>query len=164
LFRSHLIGHSFGARVVSFALAGLPVDAAAKSSASPVKSLALLQGAFSHFAFADSLPQDPKRSGALKGMATRVDGPIIVTHSKKDLAVGKYYPYASLAGRQDAADAADPLYQWGAMGHDGAQAVDASEDTLGKVGKTYPFAGGKFVNLDGNAIITTGDPPSGAHS
>ena len=67
--RVHLIGHSFGARLVSFALAGLPDGAG-----SPVKSLYLLQGAFSHFAFADALPMDRSRGGALKGMAARLDG------------------------------------------------------------------------------------------
>lgn len=50
----HLLGHSFGARLVSYALAGLP-DAVA----SPVKSLVLLQGAFSHFAFAPALARPP---------------------------------------------------------------------------------------------------------
>src|ERR687898_1092227 len=43
--RIHLIGHSFGARLVSFALAGLPEG----PGGSPVRSLYLLQGAFSHF-------------------------------------------------------------------------------------------------------------------
>jgi Subtilase family len=43
--------------------------------ACPAKSLYLLQGAFSHFAFADALPMDRSRGGALKGMAARVDGP-----------------------------------------------------------------------------------------
>ena len=44
--RVHLIGHSFGARLVSFALSGVgaPAD-------SPVTSLSLLQGAFSHWSF-----------------------------------------------------------------------------------------------------------------
>ena len=49
--RFHLIGHSFGARLVSFALAGLP-----DAGPSPVKSVTLLQGAYSRFAFTDPLP------------------------------------------------------------------------------------------------------------
>ena len=49
--RIHLIGHSFGARVVSFALAGIR-----ESAPSPVKSVTLLQGAYSRFAFAHDLP------------------------------------------------------------------------------------------------------------
>jgi len=158
--RVHLIGHSFGARLVSFCLAGLPNDPTSRG----VASVMLLQGAFSHFAFAAKLPQDPDRGGALKGMAARVDGPICVTHSLKDTAVGTAYPLASLASRDDAAALGDPLYRWGAMGHDGAQAVAAASAPLGKVGAKYPFGVGSFLNLDANHVITHGGPPSGAHS
>jgi hypothetical protein len=156
--RVHLIGHSFGARLVSFSLAGLP------PGDSPVKSLYLLQGAFSHFAFADALPMDRSRGGALKGMAARVDGPLAASFSVHDTAVGRLYPLASLSSRDDSAGLEDQLFRWGGMGHDGAQAVDATVATLGPVGTAYPFARGRFVNLDGNGIITQGPAPSGAHS
>jgi hypothetical protein len=160
--RVHLVGHSFGARLVSFALSGLPAEFAAQRS--PVKSLMLLQGAFSHFAFAEKLPFDGDRGGALAGMSSRVDGPLMVSHSLLDTAVGKLYPLASIAGRSDAAGLDEALYRWGAMGHDGAQAVPADKFRLGPVGQDYPFEAGRFVNLDGNKIITKGGPPSGAHS
>ncbi|HET7518572.1 MAG TPA: serine-threonine protein kinase [Actinomycetes bacterium] len=156
--RIHLIGHSFGARLVSFALAGLP------DGDSPVKSLYLLQGAFSHFAFADALPMDRARGGALKGVAARVDGPLVASFSVHDTAVGKLYPLASMSSRDDAAGLEDRLYRWGGIGHDGAQAVDATVTTLGPVGTGYPFQRGRFVNLDGNAIVNRGGPPAGAHS
>jgi hypothetical protein len=156
--RIHLIGHSFGARLVSFALAGLP------DGDSPVKSLYLLQGAFSHFAFADALPMDRSRGGALKGMAARVDGPLVASFTVHDTAVGKLYPLASLSSRDDAAGLEDRLYRWGGIGHDGAQAVDATVAGLGPVGTGYPFQRGRFVNLDGNAIVNRGGPPAGAHS
>ena len=157
--RIHLLGHSFGARLVSFALAGLPDPAS-----SPVKSLYLLQGAFSHFAFADALPMDRSRGGALKGMAARVDGPLVASFTVHDMAVGKLYPLAALSSRDDAAGLEDRLFRWGGIGHDGAQAVDATVATLGPVGTGYPFQKGRFVNLDGNAVINRGGPPSGAHS
>ena len=157
--RVHLLGHSFGARLVSFALAGLPGEAG-----SPVKSLYLLQGAFSHFAFADALPMDRSRGGALKGMAARVDGPLVASFSTHDTAVGKLYPLASLSSRDDAAGLEDRLFRWGGIGHDGAQAVDATVAALAPVGSSYPFQRGRFVNLDGNAIVNRGGPPSGAHS
>ena len=157
--RIHLMGHSFGARLVSFALAGLPDPAN-----SPVKSLYLLQGAFSHFAFADALPMDRSRGGALKGMAARVDGPLVASFSIHDTAVGKLYPLASLSSRDDAAGLEDRLFRWGGIGHDGAQAVDATVAALAPVGSSYPFQPGRFVNLDGNAVINRGGPPSGAHS
>jgi hypothetical protein len=159
--RVHLLGHSFGARLASFTLAGLPDPGA---GASPVKSLLLIQGAFSHFAFADALPDDPGRGGALKGMARRVDGPLAATFSSHDLAVGKFYPLASMSSHDDAADASDVLFRWGGMGHDGAQAVAAAGVTLGPVGQAFELPAGRFTNLDGNAIISQGGPPSGSHS
>jgi pimeloyl-ACP methyl ester carboxylesterase len=160
--RVHLIGHSFGARVVSFALKGLPANVTGERS--PVKSVTLIQGAFSHFAFANSLPHAPDRSGALTTMAARVDGPLLVTHSVHDLAVCKRYPQVSFIARQDAADADDTQFRFGAMGADGAQAVEANTVEFGPVGQAYPFAKGKFLNLNGDDLITQGDPPSGAHS
>lgn len=158
----HLLGHSFGARLVSYTLAGLPDPPAGAQS--PVKSLFLLQGAFSHFAFADALPFDKSRKGDLAGMAARVDGPLLTTHSLKDAAVGTSYPLASVLARQDASDATDAQYRWEGMGHDGAQAVNATEVPLGNVKTKYDFASGKWLNLDGNQIIVNGGPPSGAHS
>lgn len=158
--RVHLQGHSFGARVVSFALAGLPSD----GGSSPVKSLLLVQGAFSHYAFANQLPHDPARGGALAGMASWVDGPILATHSVHDSAVGRLYPLASMLARQDAAAFEELLERWRAIGHDGAQAVKAKEVELGPVGGRYPFVVGGFVNLNSNDVIREGEGPSGAHS
>ncbi|HZQ99620.1 MAG TPA: serine-threonine protein kinase [Chloroflexota bacterium] len=158
--RLHLVGHSFGGRLVSYALAGLPAD----GGAPPVASLVLLQGAFSHFAFAEKLPFDPSRAGALAGLAARVDGPLVVTHSRFDTAVGDLYPLASIASGDDASAIEDVLFRWGAMGHDGAQAVDAQGVPFGPAGTAaYPFAPGRFVNLDGDAVIAAGGPPAGAH-
>ncbi|HEX9942457.1 MAG TPA: serine/threonine protein kinase [Thermoanaerobaculia bacterium] len=160
--RIHLLGHSFGARLVSYALSGLPdLPAGAKS---PVKSLFLLQGAFSHFTFADALPFDRRRKGDLAGLASRVDGPLLTTHSLKDLAVGKAYPAAAIIARQDASAAGDVVSRWGAMGNDGAQAVKATGKPLSKPGTAYPFETGKWLNLDGNQVIVKGGPPSGSHS
>jgi hypothetical protein len=155
----HLIGHSFGARLVSNSLLTVRAD-----PPHVVESVFLLQGAFSHFAFSPKLPHDPNRAGALAGMNSRVDGPLCVTHSLRDTAVGTAYPLASLASRDDSAALSDLLYRWGGMGHDGAQAVGATSAKLGPVGTKYEFGIGTFLNLDGNTVITQGGPPSGAHS
>ncbi len=158
--RVHLVGHSFGARLVSFALAGLPAEAT-----TPVYSVTLLEGAFSHFAFADRLPFDPARSGALSGMAARVSGPLLACFSSHDLAVGLFYPLASVAAGEDAAGIDDQLqFRWGAMGHDGAQGVDASAVTLKPTSSKYSFAAGDFTNIDASEIVCHGGAPSGAHS
>lgn len=96
----------------------------------------------SHFAFADRLPYEPGRGGALRGMARRVDGPLVASLFVHDLAVGRLYPLASLSSREDAAAIADPLYPLGRDGHCGAQAVHATEAELDTVGATYPFQPG----------------------
>jgi hypothetical protein len=162
----HLLGHSFGARLVSYALVGLPD--LPLGSKSPVKSLFLLQGAFSHFAFAAQLPFEQSRNGDLAGMNSRVDGPLLATHTLKDLAVGYSYPVASILARDDASGIEDISeyisLRWGAMGYDGAQGVDAKKVELSKAGSPYVFESGKWFNLNGNQVIVNGVSPSGAHS
>lgn len=162
--RIHLIGHSFGARLVSYALAGLPDSAT--QAASPVKSLTLIQGAFSHFTFATSLPFDSRRPGGLAGGEARVDGPLLATFSKADRAVGWWYPAASMLAHQDAQAAEDLVYRWGAMGHDGYQNDPAADAVaLADPGSPYDFAPHRFYALDANAVIAANQSAfSGAHS
>jgi hypothetical protein len=159
--RVHLVGHSFGARLVSYSLAGLPAG-----KPTPVHSLTLLQGAFSHFAFAEKLPFDAKRKGGLAGMLTRIEGPLTVCFSSHDAAVGKFYPLASIAAREDSAAAEDPFFRWGGMGHDGAQAVGAKLDSVQGADSSavYRFEKNKALNIDCSDVVKTGNPPSGAHS
>src|SRR6201994_5208860 len=117
--RFHLIGHSFGARLVSFALSGVGAPAA-----SPVASLVLLQGAFSHWSFAHAQNNPFGSPGALTAYADRVHGPLAATHTVYDWAVGVWYPKASFLAHQDAAAAvADP---WGGLGSDGFPAAKAA--------------------------------------
>lgn len=154
--RIHLVGHSFGARVVSYALAGMTA-----AQPSPVKSVTLLQGAYSRFAFTEKLPFR-KGSGALFGMLSRIDGPLTVCFSSHDRALGTFYPLASAAAGDDAAAAADPLFRWRAMGSHGA--FDAQTLSLGTDGAVYPFQPGQILNLDSSGVVATDDGPSGAHS
>jgi hypothetical protein len=159
--RIHLLGHSFGARLVSYTLTGLQIGA---NGASPVKSLFLIQGAFSHFAFAEALPFDRTRKGDLAGMNARVDGPLITTFSAFDKAVGFAYPAASVLANDDASAAEDLMYRWEGMGCDGAQAVNAAISVLGDPPCAYVLRKGEWLNLDGNSVITQGGQPAGAHS
>ncbi|WP_338694832.1 serine-threonine protein kinase [Streptomyces sp. Q6] len=147
--RVHLVGHSFGARLVSFALAGLP------DTARNVRSVTLLQGAFSHYAFAER--------GALKGRQRRIQGPLVACYSRFDTALGTMYPLASrLAG--DDAGALDLGVRWGALGFDGIQDVPGSvRSTLaGVLRDGVPHAG--CVSVDAASVVRHGPPPSGAHS
>ena len=160
--RIHFIGHSFGARLVSYAVGGL--SDAALAGGSPVKSVTLLQAAFSHFAFAAALPHDPARSGGLAGAAKHIDGPLLVTFTDHDRAVGVLYPRASIIGRDDAAAAEDPNFRWGALGHDGAQNSEAVTIRVKPAKESYGFQAGQIHNLDANDVIVTGEGASGAHS
>ncbi|MFE9218115.1 serine-threonine protein kinase [Streptomyces lavendulae] len=155
--RVHLIGHSFGARVVSFSLRAVP------DGARQLKSLTLLQGAFSHYSFSDRLPHDPHRGGALQGLQRRVDGPVVACHSSHDSALGLFYPLASrMVG--DSAGLLGFDERWGAVGHDGVQALpDAPRLTLeAALRDGLPTAG--CVSVDAGSVVRRGGPPSGAHS
>ncbi|AQT70533.1 hypothetical protein [Streptomyces sp. fd1-xmd] len=158
--RVHLVGHSFGARLVSFALKDLPDDADC------VQSLTLLQAAFSHFSFAESLPHDKARSGELRHSQKKVDGPIVACFSKHDDSVGTFYPIASLLKGDDAA-AMETLYRWGALGHDGIQGTNEVVPfsiAVGEMTPTYDFPSKGYVNMDAASVVCRGGPPSGAHS
>jgi hypothetical protein len=157
----HLIGHSFGARLVSFALSGVggPAD-------SPVASLLLLQGAFSHWSFAHAQDNPFGSPGALNAYADRVHGPLVATHTVYDWAVGVWYPKASFMAHQDAAAAVAD--RWGGMGSDGFQAVKPAVDRAmpAQGGTGYGLTPGTFYRIDAAGVInnTTGEPFSGAHS
>ncbi len=136
--RIHLAGHSFGGRLVT---------AAAQAALCPIHSMTLLQAAFSQFAFA---PQ-----GAFRDVVTRrkVCGPILVTHSKRDLAVGAAYPLASFALRQNAALLGAKDDPYGGLGRNGAQGMlpgECAQLNLGDLDLDRPEP---VINLDANRII-----------
>ncbi|MGW5097761.1 serine-threonine protein kinase [Streptomyces nodosus] len=169
--RVHLVGHSFGARLVSFALRGLP------DGVRTVKSVTLLQGAFSHYAFAARLPQDPGAGGVLAGRQRRVDGPLVCCRSRFDSALGTLYPLASrvvgddrsvageLPGRaEDVGVGLLPGPRWGALGHDGVQAVDGTREVTLADALSGGLPASGCVNVDASAVVRRGGPPAGAHS
>ena len=161
----HLMGHSFGARLVAYSLSGLPK--AATGANSPVKTLLLIQGAFSHFAFANPVPDIlVSGPGALSAFAANVSGPLLSTFSAADRAVGWWYPAASMLAHQDAESVDDLTFQWGGMGHDGYQQSPAGFTIpLAAQGTEYSFQPGTFYLLDSNAVIRADQSPfSGAHS
>lgn len=150
--RIHLVGHSFGARVVT---------AAADSSTTPkLHSLSLLQAAFSHNGFSRS------KSGFFRSVVEnkRVAGPILITHTKNDRAVGLAYPAASRISGDRAAGFGDADDDFGAIGSNGAQQMESGEifdgaSTLLAVGSKYQFQAGKFHNLKSDDFIV--DPGGG---
>ncbi|MFJ7076681.1 serine-threonine protein kinase [Streptomyces sp. NPDC098781] len=161
--RVHLVGHSFGARLVSFALRGLP------EGVRTVKSVTLLQGAFSHYAFASRLPHDARAGGVLEGQHNRIDGPLVCCYSRHDSALSTMYPLASrMAGDARGITAPDVGRmlgdKWGAMGHGGVRAVPGTKSLklADALKAKLPESG--CVNVDAAAVVSRGGPPAGAHS
>lgn len=162
--RIHLIGHSFGARLVAYALAGLPRPAG--NARGPVKSLYLIQGALSHFAFSGpALAGQGRRTGALAAFAGQLDGPLLATFSRHDRCLGWWYPMASLPRHEGSRSVGELAYRWGAMGHDGFQGAGVHTLPLGPVGQPYPFQAGALYRLDASSVIAANQSAfSGAHS
>ena len=150
--RVHLIGHSFGGRLVA--------AAAAHSTTPKLHSLALLQAAFSHNGFSSS------RNGFFRTVAEsgRVAGPILITHTKNDRAVGVAYPIASRVGQDSASALGDKDDQFGAIGSNGAQQmkpemIAVETNKLLPVGGVYAWQPKRIHNLDATPFIV--DPNGG---
>jgi hypothetical protein len=146
----HLIGHSFGGRLVTSAVAGSKDQPPVK-----VDTLTLLQAAFSHYGFSERY--DGSNDGFFRKVVADkvVSGPTLITCTENDLAVGKAYPLASLLAGQEAAALGDKNDKYGGIGRNGAQKTpEASDGTLLKVGGAYNFKAGKIYNLNSDAIIT----------
>jgi hypothetical protein len=160
--RVHLVGHSFGARLVSFALSGIAAPAM-----SPVGSLTLVQGAFSHWSFAGPAGNPFGAPGTLNGLGNRVHGPLTATFTSYDWAVGVWYPRASFLSGENL-DGEGTGGQWGGMGSDGFQPGGAAATVTMPAGGSpaYGFTPGTFYRVDANSVIndTAGEPFSGAHS
>lgn len=125
--RFHLIGHSFGARLVTSAANALPPDLPFEFF-----SLTLLQGAFSHNGFSTSA------SGAFANVIGRPTGPIVITHTHNDRACTFWYPLASRLSNDRTTGFGDPDDVFGAMGANGPQKL--GEDASVKDVSGPPFA------------------------
>lgn len=161
----HLAGHSFGARLVTSA-ANTPWAGA--DATNQAATLALLQGAFSHFGFAVNYLSLGHNGGFrdVVGKPT-VSGTVVITHSSHDAAVGWAYPAASVIFGQ-VADGVASINPFGGMGADGAVSTpEAIFDDLGDVGHAYTplparirvrnLAGDPFISghgdITGNQVV-----------
>ena len=116
--------------------------------------MTLLQAAFSHNGL--SVKFDGSHDGAFRSVVAqhKVRGPILITHSTHDRAVGIAYPLASRIAGQDAAALGDANDRFGGMGRNGAQHTpERVVGTLQAVGQAYAFEPGKVYNLNADAII-----------
>ena len=148
--RVHLVGHSFGGRVVTAAAKALG-DAGEPQPA----SMSLLQAAFSHNGFARRFDGD--KDGHFRSVMRdrAVAGPVLVTHTHNDTANGLAYPLASRFSGADAAAVGGPDDRFGAIGANGAQHTpEARPGTLLAAGSPgYHFEAGRLYNLQADAYI-----------
>ena len=156
--RLHLCGHSFGGRLVAAVLAfrDPPAD-----SAQGIRSVTLLQAAFSHNGFAQKY--DGSHDGFFRAAfdGQRLNGPVVITYTDRDRAVGLAYPIASRLRQQVASGLGDADDPYGAIGRNGALAkfakteVDPAVAKLKPVGDPYPpFQPRRIYNLEGAGFIS----------
>lgn len=147
--RLHLVGHSFGARLVTAAANSLPADG--------VRSLSLLQAAFSHNSFA--VQWQPGSNGGFRHLidAGSVSGPLIITHTRNDQAVGTAYAIASSIAGQNAEAIGDANSPYGGLGSNGAQHTpEARSDVpLQDVTAVYQFEDHIVYNLLADRYISS---------
>lgn len=146
----HLIGHSFGGRLVTAAAAGRDDRPVAKPD-----TLVLLQAAFSHHGFARRF--DGTRDGFFRRVVENqlVAGPVVITCTRNDRAVGLAYPLASLIAGQVAAELGDKNDLYGGIGRNGAQKTpEAVDGTLLAAGGAYAFQAGSLYNLKADQFIS----------
>lgn len=150
--RIHLVGHSFGGRVVT--------AAAAASATNKLQTMSLLQTAFSHNGFSLSM------KGFFRNVVDkqRIKGPILVTHTPNDKAVGIAYPTASRLSGTVASAFGDQNDKFGGLGRNGAQKMEPGEVAAGvnqllPVKGKYSWQPGKFHNLESSKFII--DPAGG---
>jgi len=150
--RIHLAGHSFGGRLVTAAANALPDNTGNVS-------MSLLQAAFSHNGLSGAFGSGDR--GFFRDVLDkkRISGPIIITHTKNDRAVGIAYPLASRIAGQNAAALGDQNDPYGGMGRNGAQHTVEADNTfiLGLPGTSYAFKPGKVHNILSDIITDHGD-------
>ncbi len=146
----HLIGHSFGGRLVAAAAMGTGGLPPLK-----IETMSFLQAAFSHYGFADNFEGD--KDGFFRKVVENkgVLGPVLITHTKNDEAVGLAYPIASFLAQDNASALGDENDRFGGLGRNGAQKTPEAIKGLSllPVGGTYQFQPGKLHNLRADDFI-----------
>jgi hypothetical protein len=133
--RLHLIGHSYGCKVLMSAM--LAADAL---DAQPADSLLLLQPAVNHLCFADRVPEMDV-PGGYHSVLDRVRQPVLTTYSAHDAALTKFFHVAlrRSGDRGELRAAADgPPSVFAALGGYGPRAVRYATVEVRDVKQPYP--------------------------
>ena len=147
----HLIGHSYGCKVVLSAVCHKPLPR-------PVTSMLLLQPAVSYLCFAEDVDGNG-RPGGYRVAFERVSQPILSTFSKHDFALTKVFPLA-VRRKSDLGEqriAAVPPSRYAALGGYGPGGCGAKAEIvpMGDIGQRYEFNNPsvEVVGVNGDAAI-----------
>jgi pimeloyl-ACP methyl ester carboxylesterase len=132
--RLHLLGHSYGAKVLLSALAAASLKPGRKTH-----SMLLLQPAVSHLCFAEKLP-DSTAAGGYHGVPERVARPIFATYSAHDFALHEVFHRA--------------LWRSADKGEAGIAALTGAPPNI------YAALGGYGPRASGEALIDITQPAS----
>ena len=150
--RLHLIGHSYGAKVV---LSALTTSALPR----PANSLLLLQPAVSHLCFAADA--NGGRPGGYRGALARVEQPILTTFSRHDQPLTKFF-HLAVRRSSDLGElriaAPVPPSRFAALGGfgPGRCGTECREAPIKAVGDPYDLypSEAEVLALNGDAAIT----------
>ena len=149
--RLHVIGHSFGARLVASMVLGGVRPASA----------CLLLGAFSAFAFAREVPGTARPGFYHRLLAQRlVQGRIVIVRSEHDTALS--YALRDGIGRVTGRRHVAETVATSALGAAGARGVGAPEVDLSEVPR-IGLPNYVIVNVDGSRLMRPTQPVIGAH-
>lgn len=151
----HLIGHSFGCKVILSALSSRPPD-------NPAFSVLLLQPAISYLCFGYDI-DGKQRQGGFRSALTHVRKPIMSTFSSKDIPLTKLFHLAVVRDSDwgEIRIAGAPPSKFAALGGFGPGGLKSGESVsiaMPSVGKKYPDApdGCKVIGVDGSDGKITG--------
>lgn len=149
--RLHLIGHSYGGKVV------LSATSYGDELPRKVESMLLLQPAVNHLCFAETVPGSDKPGGYRPALA-RVKKPILTTFSAHDFPLTKTFHLA--LRRQDdlgevkIAAAGDPPSKYAALGGFGPRKAGEQLIEIQDAGQPYQLGGGgRVIGLRGTRTI-----------
>lgn len=148
--RIHLLGHSFGCKVVMTATCVMP------EPVRPIESALLLQGAVSQYVFSPNVPERNVAGGFTKALG-RVKRPIMATFSRHDSALRKGF-HLSVRRHDDLGElqfaAEGTPSRFGALGGFGPQATQATILKINDPGVSYDLVHSeKIIGLDGSRTI-----------
>ncbi|MFG6417352.1 hypothetical protein ACG02S_26015 [Roseateles sp. DC23W] len=149
--RVHLLGHSYGCKVVMTALASVP------SGTRAVQSAVLFQPAISQYAFATDIKTMQNMRGGLQHTLGRVTAPVICTFSDNDWPLTKLF---HLALRREGDLGEDPKAaglapsKYCALGGYGPQGTASDNVTIHDEGQPYTLPkGGTLLAVNGTGRI-----------